>query len=64
MNEVHKIIVVLLILLVIFVLLIRKKDNYLLCEGFKFLFLFFVVILFIISKNLFGETVRMKVITI
>lgn len=64
LSELHKMIVIILILCILFCLIRRKHDNRLLCEGFKLIFLFFIVTLAIIAINLFGETVGMKVITI
>lgn len=64
LSELHKMIVILLILFILFYLIKRKRDNRLLREGFKLLFIFFISILSIISVNLFGETVGMKVVTI
>lgn len=64
LDQLHKMIVILFILSVIFWLIRRKRDNRLLCEGFKLLFIFFITILLIIGINLFGKTVGMKVVTI
>lgn len=64
LDQLHKMIIILLILSVIFYLIRRKRDNRILCEGFKLLFIFFISVLVIIGINLFGETVGMKVVTI
>jgi hypothetical protein len=64
LDQLHKMIIILLILSVIFYLIRRKRDNRILCEVFKLLFIFFISVLVIIGINLFGETVGMKVVTI
>lgn len=64
LDQLHKMIVILFILSIIFCLIRRKRDNRILCEGFKLLFIFFISSLMIIGINLFGETVGMKVVTI
>lgn len=64
LDQLHKMIVILLILSVIFWLIRRKRNNRLLCEGFKLLFIFFISVFVIIGINLFGETVGMKVVTV
>ena len=63
-NQLHMMIIILLILFVIFFLINRKKNNRILCEGLKILFIFFIGLFIIVSINLFGKKVGKKVITI